>query len=106
MNNENKIVVTSWNGKSWEMTPEQIEAAYRYKERQYRIDDALYQLELNADWIEEEYGYSYNEIIEFSEELAERFQDYFDCNESENDAWSDRITEMFDRLGRKESNND
>lgn len=71
MNNENKIIVTSWNGKSWEMTPEQIEAAYRYKERQYRIDDALYQLELNADWIEEEYGYSYNEIIDFSEELAE-----------------------------------
>ena len=25
MNSENKIVVTSWNGKSWEMTPEQIE---------------------------------------------------------------------------------
>lgn len=53
MNNENKIVVTSWNGKSWEMTPEQIEAAYRYKEHQYRIDDAYNQLELNADWIEE-----------------------------------------------------
>lgn len=67
MNNENKIVVTSWDGKSWEMIPEQIEAAYRYKERQYRINDALYQLELNADWIEEKYGYSYNEIIEFSE---------------------------------------
>jgi hypothetical protein len=40
MNSENKIVVTSWNGKSWEMTPEQIEAAYRYKEHQYRIEDA------------------------------------------------------------------
>ena len=82
MNTENKIVVTSWDGKSWEMTPEQIEAAYRYKEHQYRIDDAYNQLELNADWIEEKYGYSYNEIIEFSEELAERFQDDFDCNES------------------------
>lgn len=33
MNSENKIVVTSWNGKSWEMTPEQIEAAYRYRKR-------------------------------------------------------------------------
>ena len=40
MNNENKIVVTSWTGKSWEMTPEQIEAAYRYREFQYRISDA------------------------------------------------------------------
>lgn len=106
MNNENKIVVTSWNGKSWEMTPEQIEAAYRYKEHQYRIDDAYNQLELNADWIEEKYGYPYNEIIEFSEELAERFRDGFDCNESENDAWIDRITEMFNAYGRKENNND
>lgn len=41
MNSENKIVVTSWNGKSWEMTPEQIEATYRYKEHQYRIEDAM-----------------------------------------------------------------
>ena len=106
MNSENKIVVTSWNWKSWEMTPEQIEAAYRYKERQYRIDDAYNQLELNADWIEEKYGYSYNEIIEFSEELAERFQDDFDCNESENDDWIARIIEMFDAAGRKESNDD
>lgn len=106
MNSENKIVVTSWNGKSWEMTPEQIEAAYRYKEHQYRIDDAYNQLELNADWIEEKYGYSYNEIIEFSEELAERFQGDFDCNESENEAWIDRITEMFNAYGRKESNDD
>lgn len=106
MNNENKIVVTSWNGKSWEMTPEQIEAAYRYKERQYRVEDAKNQLELNADWIEEKYGYSYDEAIEYAEELAECFQDDFDCNESENDAWIDPIIEMFDSLGRKESNND
>ena len=106
MNSENKIVVTSWNGKSWEMTPEQIEAAYRYKERQYRIDDAYNQLELNADWIEDKYGYSYNEIIEFSEELAERFQDDFDCNESKNDAWIDRIIEIFNAYSRKENNND
>lgn len=106
MNNENKIVVTSWNGKSWEMTPEQIEAAYRYKERQHRINDALYQLELNADWIEEEYGYSYDEVIEHAEDLAECFQDNFDCNMSENSLWSSFITEMFDSLGRKESNDD
>ena len=102
MNTEDKIVVRSWNGKSWEMTPEQIEAAYRYKERQYRIDDAYNQLELNADWIEDKYGYSYIEIIEFSEELAERFLDDFDCNESENDMWVNRIIEMFDAVGRKE----
>lgn len=106
MNSENKIVVTSWNGKSWEMTPEQIEAAYRYKERQYRIEDAENQLELNADWIQDEYGYSDDEIMDFADELAERFQDNFDCNESENDAWIDRITEMFNAAGRKENNDE
>lgn len=106
MNNENKIVVTSWTGKSWEMTPEQIEAAYRYRERQYRIDDAKNQLELNADWIEEKYGYSNDEAIEYAEELAELFQDNFDCNMSENSLWYSFITEMFDSLGRKDGNND
>lgn len=106
MNSENKIVVTNGNGKVWLMTPEQIEAAYRYKEHQYRIEDAENQLELNADWIEDKYGYSYDEIIEFSEELAERFQDNFNCNESENDAWIDRIMKMFNAAGRKENNDD
>lgn len=104
--NSEKIVVTNGNGKVWLMTPEQIEAAYRYKEHQYRIEDAENQLELNADWIEDKYGYSYDEIIELSEELAERFQDNFDCNESENDAWIDRITEMFNAVSRKENNDD
>lgn len=104
--NSEKIVVTSWNGKSWEMTPEQIETAYRYKEHQYRIEDAENQLELNADWIHDKYGYSDDEIMDFADELAERFEDRFDCNVSENDAWNDRITEMFNSVGRKENNND
>ena len=87
------------------MTPEQIEAAYRYKEHQYRIEDAENQLELNADWIHDKYGYSDDEIMDFADELAERFEDRFDCNVSENDAWIDRITEMFNSVGRKENQN-
>ena len=106
MNSENKIVVTSWNGKSWEMTPEQIEAAYRYKERQYRISDAKNQLEINADWILDEYGYSDDEIAKYAEELVERFQDNFDCNMPENSVWFNCITEMFDAVGRKDDNDD
>lgn len=103
MNNENKIVVTSWNGKSWEMTPEQIEAAYRYREFQYRISDAKNQIELNIDLIEEKYGYSYDEAIEYAEELAELFQDNFDCNVPENEAWRNCIAEVFNSLGRVEA---
>lgn len=86
MNSKNKIIVTSWNGKSWKMTPEQIEAAYRYREFQYRISDAKNQIELNIDLIEEKYGYSYDEAIEYAEELAECFNENFDCDVPENDA--------------------
>ena len=63
-------------------------------------------LDGNADWIEEEYGYSHDEIMDFADELAERFEDKFDCNVSENDDWVARIIEMFDVAGRKESNDD
>lgn len=103
--NSEKIVVTNGNGKVWLMTPEQIEAAYRYKEHQYRIEDAENQLELNADWIHDKYGYSDDEIMDFADELTERFEDRFDCNVSENDAWVARITEMFNAAGRKENQN-
>lgn len=106
MKNENKVIVTSWDGKSWEMTPEQIEAAYRYREYQYRLADAKNQLELHEDWIEGEYGYSYDEAIEYAEELVERFQDNFDCNMPENNVWINCIREMFDSIGEKENNDD
>lgn len=47
-----------------------------------------------------------HEIMDFADELAERFEDKFDCNVSENDDWVARIIEMFDAAGRKESNDD
>lgn len=97
-----KIVVTNWSGKSWEMTSEQILAAYRYQENQFRIADAKNQLEFNADWIEEQYGYTYDEILEFAEELAERYHDNEDCNVSENDMWVSQIERMFEVAGTKE----
>ena len=99
MNNENKIVVTSWTGKSWEMTPEQIEAAYRYKELQYRIDNAKNQLEFNADWIKEKYGHSYDEVIGYIEEFL---QDNIECNVSEDSSWINYFMEMFN--GKKDNN--
>ncbi len=84
------------------MTSEQILAAYRYQENQFRIADAKNQLELNADWIEEQYGYTYGEILEFAEELAERYHDNEDCNVSENDMWVSQIERMFEAAGTKE----
>ena len=77
------------------MTEDQIEAAYRYQEHQYLIEDAKNQLELNADWIEDRYGYSYDEIIGVAEKLARRFEESFDCSISENETWNAVIEEYF-----------
>lgn len=40
-----KTVRFTHHGKTYEMTEDQIEAAFRYQERQYRKEDAKYQLD-------------------------------------------------------------
>jgi hypothetical protein len=99
MNSENKIVVTSWNGKSWEMTPEQIEAAYRYREREYRKMDALNMINERLEWVDgdkdafkREYGVSYDETVGDADYFVDEFLEKMDCNVPENEAW----TEIFD----------
>lgn len=106
MNSENKIVVTSWNGNC-----HQADSLHLQYDTDALCNGTLLQsvqvsFPKTADWIEEEYGYSHDEIMDFADELAERFEDKFDCNVSENDDWVARIIEMFDAAGRKESNDD
>lgn len=87
---------------TYEMTEDQIEAAYRYQEHQYLIEDAKNQLELNADWIEDRYGYSYDEIIGVAEKLARRFEESFDCSISENETWNAVIEEYFELVNKQD----
>lgn len=87
---------------TYEMTEDQIEAAYRYQEHQYLIEDAKNQLELNADWIEDRYGYSYNEIIGVAEELGKRFEESCDCNIPENETWNAVIEEYFELVNKQD----
>lgn len=89
------LVVSNATGASYVMTEDQIEAAYRYQEHQYLIEDAKNQLELNADWIEDRYGYSYDKIIGVAEELGKRFEESCDCNIPENETWNAVIEEYF-----------
>ena len=88
------IIVTSATGESWEMTPDQIEAAYRYQNRKYRIMDAEHMIEehfelCNEDKEEfkEEYGYSYDDMMADADYLADKFLDYYDCDIPENTIW-------------------
>lgn len=87
---------------TYEMTEDQIEAAYRYQEHQYLIEDAKNQLELNADWIEDRYGYSYDEIIGVAEELGKRFEESCDCNIPENETWNAVIEEYFGPVNKQD----
>lgn len=87
---------------TYEMTEDQIEAAYRYQEHQYLIEDAKNQLELNADWIEDRYGYSYDEIIGVAEELGKRFEESCDCNIPENETWNAVIEEYFGSVNKQD----
>lgn len=97
-------------GVQYEMTTEQIEAAYRYQLHQYRLADAARQLSILAfglddpDELDENtrkedeqtfldtYGLSYEEAKDMLELFAERFEDDFDCNVDENSAWQNAIT--------------
>lgn len=104
-----KIIVKSWSGESWEMTPEQIEAAYRYQERQYRRADAVNMIIERLEWVDgdkdkfkEEYGVSYDEIVGDADDLVADFMSEFDCNKPENDIWEIVLDKYFNEVGNAE----
>lgn len=77
---------------TYEMTEDQIEAAYRYQEFKYRVEDAkghIYDMfnscDCNDEAFKEEYGVTYSEILDCAEDVAEQFLDDYDCNIPEND---------------------
>lgn len=87
---------------TYEMTEDQIEAAYRYQEAHYRemdakrfIDERLEWLDGDKDAFKKEYGVSYDDVIEDVDYLASRFMDEFDCNVPENEIWDEVLGEYF-----------
>jgi hypothetical protein len=87
---------------TYEMTEDQIEAAYRYQEEHYRemdakrfIDERLAWLDDDKDAFEKEHGVSYDDVIEDVNYLAGRFMDEFDCNVPENEIWDEVLGEYF-----------
>lgn len=95
-------------GVEYEMTAEEIEAAYRYQERQNRLLDAkrhyllfvygidpdeLEQLDLEYQEanFEEEYGFPVPEGYKMLDAFVDRYEDLFDCNVAENDTWRNAI---------------
>lgn len=113
-NMEEKIVVSDKFGHSWEMTHEQIEATYRYREHEYRKMDALNMINERLEWVDKnkdafkrEYGVSYDDTMKDLDDLVDEFMDMFDCNVPENEIWDEVLGGYFGHnVEEKEDDND
>lgn len=87
------------------LTDEQLELAYRIREKQYRIQDAKDHVE---DFVGDDEGLSLKfnnptKIIEWAkklddsdyEQMAETFLENYDCNITENMQWEAIVTSYF-----------
>lgn len=82
---------------------EEVEAIYRFREKQYRLQDAEHLFydcieNLSEEEFEKKYGFSVEEATNPESEhyilldLVEMFEDHFDCNLAENDIWDTVIS--------------
>ena len=106
----------------FELFDDELEAAYRKREHEYRLSDAEAQLsaffgintEKESSFDEEDseenshafvmkYGYPFVELMDVEsrnyalEALVAEYEDAKDCNVAENDTWQSVITEYFAR---------
>ena len=121
---EREAVCFSHNGKQYAMYPEEIEAAYRYQERQYRLQDAERQLKYLCfgeeydddevdvpfpredisealDAFEDRFGMSYHDAKEHLDTFVLKFNMGFDRKLTENDQWENAIMEALKDLSEQ-----
>lgn len=109
---DNEMIQFEFNGLSYEMTREQIYAAYRYQDHLYMMEDAkrhLIQLvecddeadmysEINEEKLkdfEEFYGITIEEALGLADVFVKCFEDRYDCNVDENSQWNEVIHEYL-----------
>lgn len=116
MDKTKETVTFEFEGKVYQMTREEIEAAYRYREREYRQSDAEVAIEYFAfgsedpesmtdaeykqavDSFEEQYGVKYNDLVKRAPEIVDLFFQKQDCNIAENQTWEDTIVDVVQRM--------
>ncbi len=116
MDKTKETVTFEFEGKVYQMTREEIEAAYRYREQEYRtcdaevalqsfvfgsedpefMDDEEYQQA--ADSFEAQYGVKYQDLMESVPEIVGLFFQKQDCNIAENQTWEDVISDVIQRM--------
>ena len=116
MDKTKETVTFEFDGKVYQMTREEIEAAYRYREREYRQSDAEVAIEYFAfgsedpesmtdaeykqavDSFEEQYGVKHNDLMKRAPEIVDLFFQKQDCNIAENQTWEDTIVDVVQRM--------
>lgn len=116
MDKTKETVTFEFEGKVYQMTREEIEAAYRYREKEYRQSDAEVAIEYFAfdsedpesmtdaeykqavDSFEEQYGVKYNDLMKRAPEIVDLFFQKQDCNIAENQTWEDTIVDVVQRM--------
>lgn len=115
----NDVINFEHNGVKYVMTEQEIEAAYRYREHQYRLEDARRQFntivfgsdgasglddlkskQAKADF-SVRYGIGCEEASsdDMLEEYLRRFENRFDCNQDENSQWEAAILAVLEDEG-------
>ena len=123
------MITFEYEDKSYTMSEEAIEAAYRYQQRQYMLNDAESHLRALAfGWgseddytpgeevvdeeiqnaleeFEAEYGVPFDEALKHLEEYVMRFNDNFNQELSEDDQWDNAIEAVLSNFtaGNKKS---
>ena len=107
------IVVFEYNGVLYEMPEEQMEAAYRYLERQNRLLDAkcqFFEFAYGCDpdslepgdcvyqeiSFEERYGFPISVGLMMLDKFVDRYEKQADCNVAENVTWQSAIEEVLE----------
>lgn len=115
MDKTKETVTFEFEGKVYQMTREEIEAAYRYREREYRQSDAEIALqdfvfgcdpesmsddecEQEIARFEESYGVKYTDLLNSIPEIVGVFFQKQDCNIEENQTWEDAIADVIQRM--------
>ena len=85
------------------LTEDQLEAAFRKKEHDYRVQDALYHILAyfgmeegeepeDPEEFEKEYGYKFEAALKKANTLADQFIEKHDCNIDENTQWDNLVS--------------
>ena len=109
------IITVQHNGVNYSMSEASIEAAYRHREREYRIQDAKRQIEWfihgtdpeslsedeckeNETTFESTHGITCDELREAYNIAYEHYVDNIDCNEPENVTWENAVKHALEQI--------